>query len=283
MLSGIPDDWGPKYQYAGGAVTSTRADPNTIHLVAPAHMALIMFTPQPERQVALNSDHRIRGLAPVGSIEIVPASSDLFAQWLVAKRNLLVMLEPARVERLAGLEFDNAAFELYPPQLGSTDYRLHLLARQMHNDLCRPDLGRVEMLDSLVTVFSIYLLREYSSLRNTALKNHSGGLSAHTWRRLRDFMHAHLTESLPLERLASETSLSPSHFSRAFKQTVGQTPHQYLTALRLSHASHMLRETSNNIAKIANLSGFSGSSQMAAVMKRTWNISPSELRKRPGG
>jgi len=34
--------------------------------------------------------------------------------------------------------------------------------------------------------------------------------------------------------LSREVGLSPAHFSRAFKQTIGRAPHEYLLYLRLT-------------------------------------------------
>src|SRR5438045_907191 len=85
LLRSIPNSWGPKFGAESGAVTQTRTGPNEIILTMPANLALVMLTPQPNREIALNSDRKSIALAPVGSIEIVPAGSELFARWTVDK------------------------------------------------------------------------------------------------------------------------------------------------------------------------------------------------------
>lgn len=278
MLSSIPDTWGPKFQQAGGAVTSTQTGPNSIYLAAPAHMAVVMFTPQPGRQISTNSDRKIKGTAPTGALEIIPAQSDYFARWSTSKRNLLVMVEPSRLERLAGLEFDQTMFELYPPSLGSTDLELYSLAKWMHCEVGNSETGSATYLDSLVTVFAIYLLRNYSSLKNKRLPLYDGRLPSIIWRRVNDFIHSHLHENLPLERLASIAGISPSHFSRMFRQTTGQSPHQYLVNVRLSFARHLIRNTGGKFNDIAKLAGFSNNSRMTAIMRQKWQETPTEIR-----
>ncbi|WP_447410686.1 helix-turn-helix transcriptional regulator, partial [Clostridium perfringens] len=81
------------------------------------------------------------------------------------------------------------------------------------------------------------------------------------------------------ERLASITQLSPSHFLRAFKQTTGQTPYQYVIAARLAYARNLIINTDTTLGLIAKAAGFSSNSHMSATMQRIWNTTPSEIRK----
>ncbi|RDJ19763.1 AraC family transcriptional regulator [Bosea caraganae] len=279
MLRGIPDEWGPKFERDGGAVARTRTGPNAIHFTAPAHMVLVMFTAQPQRQVALNSDKKAIGLAPVGSLEIIPQHSELFARWVVEKQNLLVAVDGTRFERLAGLEFDRDTFELHPPKLGFVDDEAYALARRMRQEVENADLGSEESLDALVTVFSTYLLRNYSSLKGHQPRVFNGGLPPGVWRRVNDFIQGHLSEHLSLERLAAIAHLSPSHFARAFKQTTGQSPHQYVISSRLAHARSLIASSDTPLSQIAMSTGFSSNSHMTAMMRQVWGATPTEFRR----
>lgn len=279
MLSGIPNEWGPKFECNGGAVTRTHTGPNSIRFVAPAHMALIMFTAQPHRQIALNSDKKFVGIAPVGAIEIVPAQSELYAHWATEKQNLLVAVDPGRLKRLAGMEFDKEAFELHPPKLGIVDAQAHALARCMKSEVENIDIGYEESLDALVTLFATHLLRNYSSLRGRSQRQFNGGLLVATWRRITEYINGNLAETLTLERLASIANLSPSHFARAFRQTSGQSPHQYVISTRLAHARQLITGTDKPLSEVAKISGFSNNSHMTALMKRAYGTTPSDVRR----
>ena len=101
LLRSVPDEWGPKFETSSGAVTRTLTGPNSIRFNAPSHMALVMLTPQPGREVSLNSDRRSRFLAPVGAVEIIPSNAEVFARWKSAKENLLLALAPEQLSRLA--------------------------------------------------------------------------------------------------------------------------------------------------------------------------------------
>ena len=52
-------------------------------------------------------------------------------------------------------------------------------------------------------------------------------------RRVREYMKVHLGESIDLSMLAAVAGLSVHHFARQFKQSIGVTPHHYLTQKRV--------------------------------------------------
>lgn len=278
MLDSIPEEWGPKFQYGGAAVTRTHTGPNTIQFTAPAHMILVMLTPQPSREIALDSDRRIVGMAPEGSFEIIPNQSELFAGWNTEKRSLLIAVGSERLSTLAGMEFENETFELRPTKLGHIDRKAYQLARYMRHEIDNQDLAWSENLEALITSFSIHLLRNYSSLRSRSIHRFSGGLAPLAWRRVDDFIQTHLQERLTVETVASVAGLSPSHFARAFKQTTGQSPHHYVIECRLTLARSLIMKTDASMEQIALTAGFSSNSHMTALMRRAWNMTPTTLR-----
>lgn len=282
LLDAIPNEWGPKHEYDSAALTRTHTGPNTINYIAPAHLALVLLTAQPERQVALNGSRRQVGLAPVGALEIVPQGSEIFARWEVEKQSLLVAFEGDRLQRLAGAEFGNDSFELHPLPLGTMDREALDLAKRMRHELERPGLAHPDYLDALTTLFGIHLLRNYSTLQTRTSRQFNGGLSPAAWRRVNDFIQANLSGKLSLERMAEVAQLSPSHFSRAFHKTAGQSPHQFVIASRLAQAKTLITGTSDPLDAIARASGFSSHSHMTTLMNRSWHVTPAELRREHG-
>jgi len=279
LLTSIPDDWGPKFETTSGAVTRTLTGPNSISFKAPSHMALVLLTPQPGREVALNSDRRSQFLAPVGTIELIPFNAELFARWKTPKENLLLALAPEQISKLAGREFDREDFEFRPPPAGYVDEKALLLAQLVREEFREGQPKNHLYMDSLLTVFSTYLLRNYSSLKDHSESTLRGGLTHKAWRDVRDYIQANIGEQLSVERLALLAGLSPSHFLRAFKQTVGQSPHQYILATRLQVAEHLVITTDMPLADIARLTGFANHSHLTASMRRHKFTTPSALRR----
>ncbi|MFB9948981.1 helix-turn-helix domain-containing protein [Rhizobium puerariae] len=280
VLRARPEKWGPRAKLDGAAVACTHAGPNSVQFVPPAHAALVFFTMEPQWQIALNSDRRIVDIAPMGSLEIVPAQNEVFAGWTAQKHSLRLDIDPLRLQRLAGMEFDRETFELRPPKPGLFDEKAHTLACWMRHEIQNNELGAQENLDALATVFALHLLRNHSSLKDRPAQVFNGGLQARTWRRVNDFIQEHLSAPLSLERLASIANLSPTHFVRAFKRTTGQSPHQYVISSRLSYARGLIVNTDTPLSRIAELAGFSNHSHMTAVMQRTWGTTPTEFRRK---
>jgi AraC family transcriptional regulator len=279
LLSSVPDEWGPKFETPSGAVTLTLTGPNSISFNAPSHMALVMLTPQPGREVALNSDRKSRFLAPVGTLEIIPCNAELFARWKVPKENLLAALASGQLTRLAGLEFDRQDFEFRPPAAGHVDGKALLLAQLVREEFQKGESLNHLYMDSLLTVFSTYLLRNYSTFQDHPASRHRGGLSPKAWRDIQDYIRANIAERLSVERLALLAGLSPSHFLRAFKQTSGQSPHQYILSARLELAEHLVITTDMSLSRIASITGFANHSHLTASMRRHKFTTPSVLRR----
>src|SRR5262249_19846959 len=69
-----------------------------------------------------------------------------------------------------------------------------------------------------------------------------GGLAPWQQRIVTGYIEEHLEERIPLATLAHLVRLSPCHFCRAFKQSLGTPPHRYQTKRRMEHAKLLLAE-----------------------------------------
>lgn len=93
------------------------------------------------------------------------------------------------------------------------------------------------------------------------------------------YIEKNLEFSPSLEDAATYVALSPSHFSRLFKQVTGSSYTDYLTSIRLQHAQILLGKTNLSIGEIATKAGFANGNYMCNVFKNKYNCSPSEFRK----
>src|SRR5262249_35747901 len=105
-----------------------------------------------------------------------------------------------------------------------------------------------------------------------------GGLSAGAMRRVREYMELHLDESIDLSMLAGIAGLSLHHFARQFKQSIGVTPHHYLTQKRVERAQEMLAQTDLSLSEIAYAAGFSDQSHLARHFRHMLGTTPREFR-----
>jgi transcriptional regulator GlxA family with amidase domain len=97
-------------------------------------------------------------------------------------------------------------------------------------------------------------------------------------RRVREYVEAHLSDSVNLTELAAIAGLSVFHFARQFKQSAGVTPHHYLVQKRVERAQAMLSRTDLSLSEIALAAGFSDQSHLARHFRQKLGTTPGEFR-----
>src|ERR1700730_14953648 len=105
-----------------------------------------------------------------------------------------------------------------------------------------------------------------------------GGLSPAAMRRVREYVDAHLGDSMDLATLAGVAGVSIHHFARGFKQSAGVTPHHYLTQKRVERAQEMLAHPHLSLSEIAYAVGFSDQSHLARHFRQMLGVTPGQFR-----
>jgi AraC family transcriptional regulator len=123
------------------------------------------------------------------------------------------------------------------------------------------------------------ILAELSRLGGAPFAPAKGGLAPWARRRCLELMRARLADDISLDDLAAEAQLSPFHFARMFKQSLGVPPRVYLTRMRLERASELLEQTDLPITEIAFEVGYSSNQVFARVFQKHRRMSPSDYRR----
>lgn len=105
-----------------------------------------------------------------------------------------------------------------------------------------------------------------------------GGLTAWQTRRVIEAIDAAGGLSLSLDQLAELAGLSPFHFCRAFKVSLGLSPHQFQMVRRIDRARVLLSDTKKSITEIALDTGYDSSQALARAFRREVGVSPNEYR-----
>lgn len=110
-------------------------------------------------------------------------------------------------------------------------------------------------------------------LRSSGLQGHTDWLS-----RCIGYMESNYYKPITVEELARKAYLERSYFSVRFKELTGQSPHAYLTSLRVQKAKVLMSQTHCSVSKAAELVGLDPRN-FARIFKRETGMTPNALRK----
>ena len=106
-----------------------------------------------------------------------------------------------------------------------------------------------------------------------------GGLSPNVLRHVYEYIDANLETNIGLDAISKVAGLSRCHFVRAFRQSVGTTPHNFLMYRRFCKAVDFITSTDLPLAEIALAAGFSDQSHFSRRFRQYLGVSPSAFRR----
>jgi AraC family transcriptional regulator len=112
-------------------------------------------------------------------------------------------------------------------------------------------------------------------------KPREDGLAAPDWRvqRALDYIHAHLTEPLDLNRIAVAAATSPYHLGRSFRAATGSTIWRYVLKQRARRAERLMQNDDLSLTQIGYASGFETYSSFVAAVREEFKATPMALRR----
>lgn len=102
----------------------------------------------------------------------------------------------------------------------------------------------------------------------------TGGLASWQLRKVTAHVESRLGRNLVTEELALVASLSPGHFCRAFKVSMGETPHAYVIRQRIRRAQKLMLETGHSLSDIASCCGLTDQAHLTRLFKRLVGTTP---------
>lgn len=106
----------------------------------------------------------------------------------------------------------------------------------------------------------------------------AGEISDARLRRVIEFMAVHFGDQITLDQLAAEAGISKFHFTRLFREKVGQTPFRFLAETRLAAARKMLVTTNMRVSEIALACGYAAASHFTSAFSARYGTSPVDYR-----
>ena len=229
---------------------------------------------------------RTRGNSGGGHFDVTSENGDLY----LAAPNFASSINISMHHQIRKLTFSTAqwgsvlneaaggAFSLESLQLYRGPFRSHTIPTTLRNlwALSYED-GAPSRL--LARAAGCEILAELCRLSGAPLAPARGGLAPWAKRRCLELMQARLSEDISLDELAAEARLSPFHFSRMFKESVGVPPRVYLTRLRLEKACELLETTDLPVTEIAMEVGYSSNQVLSRQFVKHRHMTPSNYRR----
>lgn len=105
------------------------------------------------------------------------------------------------------------------------------------------------------------------------------GLVGWQIRRLDAYIDKNLSGGLKVAALAELLDLSPGHFSRAFKASLGEAPQIHIIRRRVRAAQRAMLTTNDPLSDIAVACGFTDQAHMSRMFRRFVGHAPSQWRR----
>ena len=110
----------------------------------------------------------------------------------------------------------------------------------------------------------------------------TGGLAAWQILRVRVYIDSNLHRTIHIRDLSAVARRSPAHFSRKFKQAVGESPHAYVVRRRLERGCQLMVSSTASLSEIALSVGFSDQAHLCRLFRQAFGQSPASWRREHG-
>ena len=97
--------------------------------------------------------------------------------------------------------------------------------------------------------------------------------------RARDYLGACYRDKVTLEAAARHACLSPFHFNRLFARTFGETPHEFVTRIRMDEAKKLLLAGNHSITDICFDLGYESLGSFSLKFRSLTGLSPATFRR----
>lgn len=122
-----------------------------------------------------------------------------------------------------------------------------------------------------------HLVSQHSTNKALAPTLWRGGLSSAKLRAVKTRVEDELL-SITVADMAAEASLSPYHFAREFKRSVGETPWNYVVSRRINRAIELMGDIRFTLDEVAARAGFVSASHLGYRMRSRVNATPGRIR-----
>lgn len=197
-----------------------------------------------------------------GQLMVVPRQFEHATTFLTAMRGVALWVDPNLVAEIADAVGPSARDVMRDARILDADTgRISTLLKLLVDEVREGGDGHTLAAEALTDAIVVELLRPRGSDRARTGTRNPRVLAAIAQ------MRASYAEPLTTSDLAKTAGLSRFHFSRLFRDEVGQAPYQYLTRIRIARAVELLRSGHHSVTEAALETGFRDMSRFSRTFR----------------
>lgn len=155
--------------------------------------------------------------------------------------------------------------------------KLSALFQQIESELTSGNTEYILSIKSFLQLLLIYLVRDHNYLNTQTSVNHE---QVRRIQRTLNYIDEHFSDNITLQELSAIANLTPTYFSRLFKQIIGLSLWNYISYKRIDKAIHLIATegSAENMLKIAVECGFNNTANFNKTFKKITGITPREYK-----
>jgi AraC family transcriptional regulator len=190
---------------------------------------------------------------------------------------LRVYLPRRRIISVAEGMARRSEVRLRAPKPGFDDYIITNLLNIISFAFDNPEQASQLLIDEVAVLLISHLIRNYSDA--APIGRSRGGLASWQERIAKEKLFARICNPPTADELGQACGVSARHFIRAFRQSTGRTPHQWLMQERALSAKKLIEHSDRTLAEISAVCGYANQSHLCRAFQRCFGASPSAARR----
>jgi AraC-like DNA-binding protein len=163
------------------------------------------------------------------------------------------------------------------PKPGFDDYIITNLLNIVNFAFENPEQASQLLVDEVSILLMSHLIHNYSDV--SSIERSRGGLASWQERIAKEILFARICNPPTVDELGQACGVSARHFIRAFRQSTGRTPHQWLMQEWALSAKNLLEHSDRALAEISATCGYANQSHLCRAFQRCFGQSPSMARR----
>ncbi|MDO6432659.1 AraC family transcriptional regulator [Flavitalea sp. BT771] len=206
-----------------------------------------------------------------GNFSIVPYGHENIVRWFDSIKFVVIQIEPSFIHEF--LQLKNLSLGEYR---GISDKLVYDIASSFKREMDQVQLPSKIYIQSLAIDIAIHLGTQYETSGRSVYAP-KGKFSSVQLNQVLEYCHAFLSNDLGVDDMAALIHLSPFHFARLFKNTLGIAPRQYVLRLKVDRAKQLIKKNEHSLSSIAYDLGFADQAHFSNTFRKFTGISPSQF------